>query len=179
MPTYTPETPGKDIVFDKPRAPVDESSGGSEWKLLKTAEYTVNTEQTSAAIVGKLSKIVGLNDKDKIIYVRIRDKAGKRPGYFFGSDCFFINWKVANGDTAADLIYAGRIIHSYTSEGKWYQFVGATSDGYGVYAYSISGKVLKIYRRYNSNYSLKIDGTYTVEVYSLNYPDGISPYNEN
>ena len=29
-------------------------------------------------------------NKDKIIYVRIRDKAGKRAGYFLGSDNFFI-----------------------------------------------------------------------------------------
>ena len=59
----------------------------------------------------------------------------------------------------------------------WAQYVGATTAGYGVYAYSVANNgTLNIYRRYNSNYSLTINGTYHVEVYKLTFPDGVSPF---
>lgn len=145
------------------------------WTLLGQTDLTVSTTSTSAASAGQLT-LQGAWTKAKIIYVRVRDKAGKRAGYFLGSDTFFINYQLANGGTSA-LTYAGRIIHRYSTSSQYGQYVGATTTGYGVYGYDISsaGRV-RIYHRYNSNYSLAIDGTYHVEVWALDYPDGKTPF---
>jgi hypothetical protein len=60
-----------------------------------------------------------------------------------------------------------------TSAGAYTSYVGATTTGYGVYGYSISSAgVVTIQRRYNSNYSLTINGTYTIEVWALDYGPG-------
>ena len=155
------------------------SSGGgsSNWTLLHEEDISANTTGTSAASLKSITGITGAWDDSVIIYVRVRDKAGPRAGYFYGSDSFFINWQKANGSTTAPTT-AGRIIHRYTSSSTWGQYVGATTTGYGVYGYDInsSGRV-RIYQRYSSNYSLTINGTYRVQIYKLTYPDGKSPFN--
>lgn len=154
----------------------NQGGGGGNYTLLAETDITVSTTSTSASSAGTITGITGLADPDAIIYVRIRDKAGKRAGYFYGSDNFFINYQKANGSTSA-LTYAGRLIHRYSTSGVWAQYVGATTAGYGVYAYSVANNgTLNIYRRYNSSYSLTIDGTYHVEVYKLTFPDGVSPF---
>lgn len=156
-----------------------EGSGGgsSNWTLIGSAEYTQSSTSTSATSIGTIICSPSASDASSIIYVRVRDKAGPRAGYFYGSDAFFINYQKANNSTST-LTYGGRIIHRYTTSNTWAQYVAATTTGYGVYGYSInnSGNVT-IYRRYNSNYSLTIDGTYLVQVYKLTYPDGKSPFN--
>lgn len=155
------------------------SSGGgsSNWTLLHQEDISANTTGTSAASLKSITGVTGSWDESKIIYVRVRDKAGPRAGYFYGSDSFFINWQKANGSTTAPTT-AGRIIHRYTSSNTWGEYVGATTTGYGVYGYDInsSGRV-RIYQRYSSSYSLTINGTYRVQIYSLTYPDGKSPFN--
>ena len=51
-----------------------------------------------------------------------------------------------------------------------------TAGQYGVYGYSISNAgVVTIRKRYNSNYSLTVNGTFTVEVHKLTYPTGSGP----
>lgn len=149
--------------------------GQSAWTKLGEIDLTVSSTSTSAASAGQLT-LPEAWTKAKMIYVRVRDKAGKRAGYFYGSDSFFINYNLANGSTSA-ITTAGRLIHRYSTSSQWACYVGATTTGYGVYGYDISssGRV-RIYRRYNSNYSLTIDGTYHCEVYALDWPDGVSPY---
>ena len=155
------------------------SSGGgsSNWTLLHEEDISANTTSTTAASLKSITGITGAWDDSVIIYCRIRDKAGARAGYFYGSDTFWINWQKANNSTTAPTT-AGRIIHRYTSSSTWGQYVGATTTGYGVYGYDInsSGRV-RIYTRYSSSYSLTINGTYRVQIYKLTYPDGKSPFN--
>lgn len=147
------------------------SETGSSWKLLGSTEITTSSTSTTATSVGTLT-IPEAWDANKIILVRVRDKAGKRSGYFYGSDSFFLNYQDASGGTST-ITYAGRLIHRCTSSGAYSSYVGATTTGYGVYGYSISAAgVTNIYRRYNSNYSLTINGTYIVEVWALDYEPG-------
>lgn len=145
------------------------------YTLLFQTEVTVNTTSTTETSVTTLN-IGNIWTKDKIIYVRVYDKAGKRMGYFYGSDTYFMNYNAANSSTSA---LSANVLHNsyaYNSSGAWAQY--ASAYGYGVYANSISsGGSLYIYRRYNSTYSLTINGTYVVEVYALDWPNGISPYN--
>jgi hypothetical protein len=149
--------------------------GGYGYTLLGSTDITTSTTGTQAASAGQIT-VSGAWTKAKIIYVRIRDKAGKRAGHFYGSDCWFINYQAGNNGTSA-LTYAGRLIHRYSTSNQWGLYSGATTTGYGVYAYDIntSGRV-RIYQRYNSNYSLTINGTYHIEVYGLDWPDGVSVF---
>lgn len=149
----------------------DVSGGGtSPWtKVGTTWELTVsNYTSTTASAVG--SKVFGssIYAKDKIVWVRIRDKAGKRKGYFIGSDVFIINPYPANGATTTVSSMA-RMNHRYSSAGAFAQ----TANSYGVYAYSISsGGNLTIRACYNASNSLTIDGTYLIDVFTLDYPTG-------
>ena len=140
--------------------------GGSSWTLLGSAELSVNTTSTSAGSAGTISCGSGAFTADDIIYVRVRDKAGKRAGYFYGSDAIFCNANKANGSTSTFSTPAVSALRYSTSS----QFAAYTGQ-YGVYGYSISNSgTVTIRRRYNSNYSLTINGTYVCEVYKLVLP---------
>ena len=146
------------------------------WTLLGSKEHSVSTTSTSAGSATTISIGSAAWTDSKIIYVRIRDKAGKRAGYFYGSDTFFINLSAANGATA-DSNHAVKFIHRYSESSAWGQYTCTGTSGYGVYPYNLATTgLINIYRRYNSTYSLTINGTYVIEVYALDYPDGISPY---
>lgn len=142
--------------------------GGSEWKHIAHTTLTVNTTSTSAASAGTLSCGTEIVDKNKIIYVRIRDTQGARAGYHAGSDAYFMNYNKANGSTSAFAVPAV-LCFRYTTSSAW----AGTAGQYGVYGYSISNTgVLTVRRRYNSNYSLTIDSTFDVDVFTLDYPSG-------
>lgn len=146
------------------------SGGGSSWtKVGETWELTLeNYTSTTAVSAGSKSYGSAISTKDKIVWVRIRDKAGKRPGYFAGCDAFIINTNKANGSTST-YATAGRFIHRYTSSNAW----GTAIGSYGLYAYSISDAGnLTLRKCYSSSYSLKIEGTYLIDVFTLDYPSG-------
>lgn len=157
------------------KAMFDTLSGGagSSYKLLKSAEFTVNTSSTSEIFVGTIT-VNGGWTKDVIIYVKVRDKAGKRNGYFRGSDCFVNNFYAANGVTSGPTPV--RICDGVDADGK---FVQSTSN-YGVYLSSYSNSTgdvatATIRAKYNSTYGT-INGTYVVEVYALSWPKDDSPF---
>ena len=141
------------------------------YTLLGTKEVTANTTSTSATSLDNIT-ISSAWTQAKIIYVRIRDKAGKKLGYFYGSDNWFLNYNLANDSTSA-ITTAARLITRYTTSSQW----GAYTGAYGVYAYDInsSGRV-RIYTRYNNTNTLTINGTYTVQVYALEWPDNVNIY---
>lgn len=144
------------------------SGGGSSWTHIATKEVQVTTTSTQASSATTISCGTSIVDKNKIIYVRIRDTAGKRAGYFAGSDAYFMNYNKANGSTSAFAVPAV-LCYRYTTSSQW----AGTAGQYGVYGYSISNAgVLTVRRRYNSNYSLTIDSTYVIDVFVLDYPSG-------
>lgn len=145
------------------------SSGGGGWtKIGNTTELTVSTTSTSAASAGTISIGSAYYTKNYIIYVRIRDKSGKRNGYFYGSDSYFMNWQNANESTTT-LSVCGQVYYRYNNDA----LTGA-SGAYGVYGYSISsGGTLTIRRRYNSSNTLTINSTYLVDVYYITPPQAL------
>lgn len=148
--------------------------GGSSYTLLAEKDYTIEHSVLTDKTIGSVScGAAGWTDA-AMIYVRIRDKAGPRNGYFYGSDTFIINERVANGETTGLANGScGRAL-SFDSEGVWKNNV--ITDG--VYAYSaIPGGSVDIHARASSS-SLTIDGVYHVEVYLLKWPDDISPFDE-
>lgn len=145
------------------------SGGGSSWtKIGSTTELAVNTTSTSAASAGTIALGSSAYTKDKIIYVRIRDKSGKRNGYFYGSDTYFMNYWNANGATST-LSVVAQCHYRYNNNA-----LAATAGAYGVYGYSInSSGTLTIRRRYNSTNTLTINSTYLIDVYELTPPQAL------
>lgn len=145
------------------------ATGGSSWtKIGSTTELAVNTTSTSAASAGTIAIGSSAYTKDKIIYVRIRDKSGKRNGYFYGSDTYFMNYWNANGATTT-LSVVAQCHYRYNNNA-----LAATAGAYGVYGYSInSSGTLTIRRRYNSTNTLTINSTYLIDVYELTPPQAL------
>lgn len=148
--------------------------GDSAWTKVAETSYQVSTTSTSAITVATWA--TGHSElwtSDKIVYVRVRDTAGKRNGYFYGSDNFFINQYPKNGATTSSSTTAARYIHRYGTIGQYTAFSIGASNGYGVYLRTVysDGQII-IGARYSSTYSNTIDGTYSVEVYLLDPPTG-------
>ena len=149
------------------------SGGGSTYgyTLLGQTDLSANTTTTSNTSLGNIT-VSSAWTKAKIIYVRIRDKAGPRSGYFYGSDVWFVNANAGNNSTTA-FTAGARAIISYNNSA----YTTYSGTGYGVFGYDIntSGRV-RIYTRYNSTNSRTINGTYHCEVWALDWPDGVSPF---
>ena len=152
--------------------------GSSAWTKIAEASYNVRTTSTSAATVETME--TGHSElwtSAKWVYVRVRDTAGKRNGYFYGSDNFSYNINPANGASATSITTVYHIITKYSNDS--FATNGTTgTTGYGVYAdtFYSDGRV-RIRSRYSSNYSLTINGTYKVEVYILDTPDSVPIFN--
>ena len=157
------------------------SGGGSDYELIVSKEYNISTLSTTQQAIDTIIPSQNIQTADKIVYVKIRDKAGKRNGYFYGSDQWFINLPAANGLQSL-VAYAPRIIYGCKSTGKW---DGATTGTFypassasaaGVIASVITGGGnINITARYSQNVSYTIDGTFVVEVYYLKWPNNVSP----
>ena len=147
-----------------------EGGGSSPWhKLVNAQEDYVSTTATAAASAFTIELGSSAYTGTQIIWVHIRDKAGPRVGYFYGTDAFFIN---SNATMLGGTTFSGPgiCLIKYTSSG--YETV---SSQYGVYGYSISsGGTLTVRRRYNSTLSTTIDGTYVTNVYALDLPDNLT-----
>ena len=154
---------------------VEGSGGDSAWTKVVETSYQVNTTSTSVAMVATWE--TGHSEiytSDKILYVRIRDTAGKRAGYFYGTDNFFINNHMANVSHSSSFPNGLRQVFYVNSDGDYGIYPCSGTAGYGVYADTIySDGRIRIRRRYNPNYSLTIDGTYKVEVYLLDPAGGV------
>lgn len=151
---------------------VPTGGGGYGYTKLAEQDFTVNTSSTSETSVGTINAGASAWTTAKIVYVRVRDKAGKRDGYFFGVDRFFINPN-PSWHTPTSMIIGSPIIIRYDNS-----VFRAASNSQGVYPseIAINGDI-PIKARYNAVNTLTINGTYHVEVYALDWPDGVSPFN--
>lgn len=148
--------------------------GSSAWTKVAEKSYTVNTTSTSTTTIETWE--TGHSEiwtSGKWVYVRVRDTAGKRDGYFYGSDQYFYNLHVVNGDASSDVSTALRTTIRYSS-GAFAVYASTGVTGYGVYADILytDGRI-RMRRRYNSGNSLTINGTYKVEVYLLEPAGGV------
>lgn len=153
-----------------------ESIGGggeSSYELIGSTEVTVSTTSTSAtSVLSWRAAGIPASAYPLFFLVRIRDKAGPREGYFYGSDNFYFS-KVAGSATGV------RLLLRLSTDGVWMPYGSNSSTGYGVYINGLntgtSYSTVRIYSRYNSTYSGTIDGTYSVEWYRLNSPNNVTP----
>ena len=160
-----------EVVYTKP-------GGSSAWTKVAETTYTVNTSSTQTGTVATWATGHSeIWDSDKIVYIRIRDTAGKRTGHFYGVDAFFMNMYPKNGSATSASNGILMNIWSYTSNGQFAWRYGYATTGYGVYPDLIySDGRIRIRRKYNSTYSLTINATYKVEVYLLDPADGVLPF---
>ena len=140
------------------------SGGSSGWTKVAETSYQVSTTSTSQTTVATWA--TGHSElwtNSKYVYVRVRDTAGKRAGYFYGSDNFFILAPSLTSTTVT------RFTSRVDTNGTYAIGTGT----YGVYPDTLysDGRV-RIRVRYNSSSSYTINGTYKVEVYLLDPPTG-------
>lgn len=163
--TTTLETAGKYCEDDITLQYVQPA--GSSYVKIGEADYTLSTSSTSAVTQPSLSVSSSVWTSAKMIFITIRDKAGKRAGYYYGGDGIFANPNPSNGSTSA-FGDGGRFSYSCDSSSKMRTYSGQ----YGLYPYNIgSDGTIRMYAKYHSTYTLTIDGTYHVEVYALSWPD--------
>lgn len=149
------------------------SGGTSNWTLVASKELTYNTTSTSSALIEWWDTgHTEIWTSSNILYIRIRDKAGKRTGYFFGSDNFFINPYESFKPGSASSTISARFTEYVDSSGYYSTGNHSGTTGYGVYAQSIEedGQI-RLQGRYSSTYGT-VNGTYSIEVYTLSMPTG-------
>lgn len=150
------------------------------YTLISSTELTVSTTSTTASSAGTVTLSSTAYTSNKVLYIQIRDKAGIRQGYFIGSDSYIFNpYPVGSLTTTVNNII--KAIHRTDSNGVLSTYASGTTVGYGVYPYSLdSGGSLEIYKRYNSSYSGTVNGTYVINVYTIDYiGDYGNPYTYN
>ena len=166
---------------------VNVSGGGSSYTLIASTSYQVNTTSTTAVSVGTFETgDTSIWTSDKMVFVKIRDLAGRRNGYFYGSDSIICNNAPGNNlsSTSNYLIY-GTMYYQNTAGNLMNMNLQRTRDtnqieGYGVYPRLIHDDgSIDIFARYSTssyNPTQTIDGTFNVEVYLLKWPDNINPF---
>lgn len=152
--------------------------GSSAWTKIAEASYDVSTTETTSTTVATLE--TGHSEiwtSDKWVYVRIRDTAGKRNGYFYGSDNFSYNINPVDDTSTTSITTIFHYITRY-SNNKFAVYGASGTSGSGICADTIynDGRI-RIRSKYNSSNSLTINGTYKVEVYLLTPPDGTPIFN--
>lgn len=158
--------------------PTGGGGGGSAWTKVAEKSYAVSTTSSTATNIETWA--TGHSElwtSDKWLYIRVRDTAGKRNGYFYGSDQFFYNLNPVNETSVTSTTAALRIYTRCNSSGTFVTIANTGSTGYGVYADIIeSNGNVRVRSRFNgttSNATLTIDSTYKVEIYLLDMPDGM------
>ena len=148
--------------------------GGSDWTKVAEVTYKIKTTSTSATTHTTWS--TGSNalwTSDKWVYVRIRDTAGKREGYFYGSDQFFYNVTPVNGTSETSITSSFRVYTKVPSGGAYSAIAGTSTTGYGVWADTLySDGRIRIRKRYNATSSQTVDGDFKIEAFILNPPGG-------
>lgn len=159
---------------------VSGGGGGSSYTLLASQEFEVSTTSTSETSLGYFSSPdTTFHTKEHLIYVRVRDKAGRRNGYCYGGDYFFCDYTAING---ADSLVSYRIGFNYYIKDDGTLNTSATIRGtemssYGVYPAALtknSGFTMKA--KWLTSTSGTIDGTYLVEAFFLDWPNGELPF---
>lgn len=151
----------------------ESGGGGSPWTLVASKEFTVNTSSTSVVDVGTIDCGSALAQGDKLIFTIVRDKAGKRAGYFYGGYNICLNYEIKDTPSAQPLKnIVSNAMYGQDANSKWYNL----NNAYGVYVKSVNctreNASATVSARYYSTLGT-IDGTYLVEIYTLDFPNGL------
>ena len=158
------------------------SAGQSSYILLTSAEMEVIATGSTETNVDSI--LISSNyfwNNSNMLYIKIRDKAGPRQGYYFGAD-YFINFEQTNPGSGTLSEKMGTL---YKTNSTGVIISTRTAINYGVFVKSVvssgyssgySTGSINIYKRYSSSYTGTVNGTFKIDIYALNWPDGISPF---
>lgn len=170
-----------DLVIAKKLAGGGGGGGGSSYTLLASGEVTFNTNPSTSAVEFAAINIGSEGyTGDKLIYVEVRLKTtGSTQGKYIGSDWWITNSYAANGytDPTALTMRTGHEYYRITAGVKPWMSVGKSGiDANGIYPNIIkSDGTLSMYVKYDSTYGSFV-GTYTYNVYALEWPNNITPF---
>ena len=129
------------------------------YKKIYSGEIQCSTNNTNLTNIATITVDGAYTDRE-IIYTKIRNKAGKQDGYHYGNDCFTVKGQIGG-------------VYVYKYDGS----ITVLGTSFGVYVRSINQNgTMTIAARYNQTYTSTIDGTYTIEVYTLNWPNDDTPF---
>lgn len=148
-----------------------------DYNLVGTGEITVpDITKTGIFDVGYIGLKDGTWNSGKTLYIKIRDKAGKTPGHFYGSDTWISNNAAANEVTAqASLSTVAGFVMAYSPNGNFTLYAATSVQGVMPVSFGSDDR-LTIKYRFNATISRSIGGTYLVEVYTLEMPGGGTPF---
>ena len=138
---YLAKIAGQDVAL--PDGPLDrieqylaEIAGGAgnknPYTKIGSGEFLVSTTDTADTEIGTITLDESLKTSDKMIYVKVRDKAGSRPGYFYGCDAFCSSVHEIN-NTVGTSIFA-YLCYRVDSSGKYIVTIAnSASNAKGVY----------------------------------------------
>ena len=154
------------------------SGARTSYELIYSDDYTVNTSSETASLIDTIDLPAKALTSGKMLYVKIRDKAGPRSGYFTGSDSIYINTEEAKG-TATYSLEPCTWLHTRKNGVLNTGRVLSATYGYGVWADPIQkangAGSIDINAKWDSN-SGTINGTYNVSVYLLDYAPNGNPF---
>lgn len=139
---------------------------------LYSGEIADSYSSTTAASLTTINLGSQAFTSEGILYVQVRDKAGKRDGYYYGTDAFIYNRNpitdpTSNLSLTTNSGFCPKI--TFRTSASTHNIASYSSyAGYGIYPYSLStAGILNMYHAYNSSYSLTINGTFTIQVYHI------------
>ena len=144
------------------------------YKLIYTDEVDASTTSTTPIKLTDISAGSSAYTSNKILFVKIRDKAGKRAGYFYGMDNFVINY-FPSISAATSATSISKFCYKCNDNAQ----IISTLDSFGVFVAQVnSSGDIRINARYSETTSLTIDGTYKIDVYLLDWPNNDNPFTE-
>lgn len=149
------------------------SGGGSSYRLLASTEIQAQTTSSTEKSLGSISVGEEAYSSNYLIFVKVRNKAGRSSGRFYGSDTIFANPYPAQNQSN-QVSTSGYLAYKC---GSGNTTTVAMNTKYGVYAASITsdGKI-NMACKYNSTSSGTVNGTFKVDVYALPWPDDDIPF---
>lgn len=149
--------------------------GGGTYESVYHTEFDVtlssyNVTETVATIDTQLSSDVFWRH-DKILYFKIRRKAGAENAYHYGNDVYHIINDVAGG--TASTTYS--TVYYRCSSGK---IIAGSPNTIGVYVYTVNKNgTLEIKGNKQTNATGSIAGTYTLDFYLIDWVNNDNPFN--
>ena len=167
---------GGETFYGVPALVADKDGGGSvefgyNWEHIKTVDLgTISTSSTTASTVTTIATDSSLWTSSAYILVQVRDKAGLRIGYFYGTDNFFVNYAPIIGTTSISV--AARFCMKGDTDSNR---ISGAMQSYGVYTSQLaSDGTITVRKRYSSSYTETVNGSFEARIYKLNLATGMN-----
>lgn len=163
------------------------SGGGSSYQLIYSTTIEVSTSSTTAVSLDPIETgDASIWTSEKLVYLKIRDTAGWRNQHYFGADYFLSNNIPATTLTTTNAYrWFGQGYSMYINKYLSPMLLMNTSSapsGYGIYpSFLHNDGQIDLNARYSTSTgyaTYTIDGTFSVKVYLLDWPDDLSPFDE-